>query len=124
MRTDIWHAYAAAWSAPAEQRHTLLDRHVCPQVSYRDPVTEVRGRDALADYMHAFQQGFPGHRFAIVTVDTHHDRSLAHWQLRDADDTPIQAGISHAIHDITHRLADITGFFPAPAQPTGEVNAG
>lgn len=123
MHTDIWHAYASAWSAPAEQRRALLDRHLCPQITYRDPATEVHGRDALSDYMHAFQESFPEHRFAIITVAAHHGHSLAHWQLRDPDDAPIQAGISHGIHDAQHRLTDITGFFPtdaANAQPAGD----
>jgi SnoaL-like protein len=115
---DIWHAYASAWSAPLPQRDDLLDRHVRADVAYRDPTTEVLGRAALSDYMHAFQQGFPGYRFAITVVEAHHDRSLAHWQLRDSDDTPVQDGISHAVHDTAHRLTDITGFFPvqAPAE--------
>lgn len=111
MTTDIWHAYAAAWTAPSEQRRALLERHVSPQVAYRDPGAEVRGHDELAGYMEAFGQGFPGHRFAIVAVDAHHDRSLAHWQLRDPDDVAVQTGISHAVHDAEHRLSDITGFF-------------
>ena len=118
---DIWHAYASAWSAPLPQRDDLLDRHVHADVAYRDPTTEVLGRTALSDYMHGFQQGFPGYRFAITVVEAHHDRSLAHWKLHDSDDTPVQDGISHAVHDAAYRLTDITGFFPvqAPERVTG-----
>lgn len=117
---DIWHAYATAWSAALPQRDDLLDRHVALEVAYRDPTAEVFGRGALSGYMHAFQQGFPGFRFAITAVETHHDRSLAHWKLHDADDVPVQDGISHAVHDATRRFTDITGFFPvqAPAEST------
>jgi hypothetical protein len=125
MHTDTWHAYAAAWSAPDEQRRALLDQHVGPQVAYRDPTIEVHGQDALSEYMHAFQQAYPRHRFAIVGVDAHHDRSLARWQLRDGDEAPVQDGVSHAIHDAEHRLVDITGFFPTTAaRPAGESRAG
>ncbi|MBI3685791.1 MAG: nuclear transport factor 2 family protein [Actinobacteria bacterium] len=116
MYTEIWSAYASAWSAPEPQRHDLLDRHVCPDVAYRDPATEVRGRDALSTYMHSFQQGFPGHEFAIVSVESHHGRSLARWELRDHAGRPVQAGISHAVHDEQQRLADVTGFFAVPPQ--------
>ncbi|GAA2866124.1 hypothetical protein Acy02nite_38840 [Actinoplanes cyaneus] len=115
MNTDIWHAYAAAWTAPAAERRTLLERHVSPEVAYRDPGIEVRGRDELAGYMHDFGQAMPGLRFAIVAVDAHHDRSLAHWEMRDPDDVAVQNGISHAAHDAEQRLTDITGFFPMPA---------
>lgn len=121
MHHDIWHAYATAWSAPLPQRDNLLDQHVCPDVTYHDPTTEVLGRGALSDYMHAFQQGFPGYRFVIAAVDTHHDRSLAHWKLHDPGDTPVQDGISHAVHDARHRLTDITGFFPIQAPAAGSA---
>jgi hypothetical protein len=120
---DIWHAYASAWSAPQPHRDDLLDRNVGPEVSYRDPTAEVLGRAGLSDYMHAFQQGFPGFSFAIVAVDAHHDRSLARWQLHDPDGTPVQDGISHAVHDATRRLTDIAGFFPIQ-EPAGGAAAG
>jgi AcrR family transcriptional regulator len=82
---DIWNAYATAWSAPRPHRDDLLDRNVGPEVTYRDPTAEVLGRGGLSDYMHAFQQVFPGYSFAIVAVDAHHDPSLARWQLRGPD---------------------------------------
>jgi hypothetical protein len=112
---DTWHAYATAWSAAQPQRGDLLDRTVSPEVAYRDPTAEVQGRAGLSDYMSAFQQGFPGFRFAIMAVEAHHDRSLARWQLHAPDGTPVQDGISHAVHDAAHRLADIAGFFPIAA---------
>jgi len=118
---DIWHAYATAWSAPQPHRDDLLDRNVGPEVTYRDPTVEVLGRGGLSDYMHAFQQGFPGYSFAIVAVDAHHDRSLAHWKLHDPDGTPVQDGISHAVHDASRRLTDIAGFFPIQ-EPAGVVS--
>jgi SnoaL-like domain len=109
-----WHGYANCWSAEPEQRAGLLPDHVTDDVTYRDPGTEVAGRPALSGYMEGFRDGFPGNRFVIDHVDTHHERSLAHWRQVDDAGTTVLTGASVARHAPDGRLADITGFFLGP----------
>jgi len=113
MTHDFWRSYASCWSAPDAQRTELLPQLTSADVSYRDPMTEVRGREAFSAYMKQFQNGYPGHRFDVERVDAHHDRSLARWQLIDPSGQPVQRGVSSAVHDEEGRLRDVTGFFQA-----------
>ena len=115
MDIETWRRYAQCWSQPADERRAPLAQHVTDDVCYRDPNIEVAGRDALDAYMDGFQHAFPGHRFDIRDVVTHHDRSVAWWTQRDPGGTGVQDGISFAAHDTAGRLRDITGFFGTPS---------
>jgi hypothetical protein len=106
----LWDTYAACWSAEPGPRAEGLAETVSAEVAYRDPTTEVSGRDELAAYMTGFTEMFPGHRFQIDEVLTHHDRSLARWTQVTADGEPVMAGVSTARHH-EGLLADVTGFF-------------
>jgi hypothetical protein len=109
---ELWSNYAACWSAPATGRADTLSRWAAPDVTYRDPGTEVRGVEALSGYMTGFGTAFPGHRFEITSVDAHHDRSLARWRQLDPDGRPVASGIRAASHTDDGRLLDIAGYFP------------
>jgi isopropylmalate/homocitrate/citramalate synthase len=115
MIENIWAEYASCWSATPADAALLLDRHIAAAVVYRDPSAEVHGREQLADYMRQFRESVPGHRFAILSVHGHHDRSLARWELRDDNGAAVQSGASHALHDGDRRLLEITGYFGVPA---------
>jgi predicted ester cyclase len=118
MTIETWRLYAQCWSQTQDERRAALSQHVTDDVRYRDPNTEVAGRDALAAYMAGFQHAFPGHCFEIREVVAHHDRSVAWWRQLDPCGHAVHDGVSFAAHDETGRLRDITGFFgsPSPAE--------
>jgi SnoaL-like domain len=111
MNLDHWQHYATCWSAPAEMRVTELPKRVAATVLYRDPQSETAGIDGLDAYMAGFQTAFPGHRFEIISVEAHHNRSLARWHQVDGDGAVVMAGASAAAHDADGRMVDITGYF-------------
>jgi ketosteroid isomerase-like protein len=114
---QLWHRYAAAWSQPERARAGDLNAIAADGVQYTDPEAAIVGKDALSDYMAAFQESVPDGRFKITTVLTHHDRSLASWQLVASDGPVLQTGTSIAVHGSDGRLHEITGFFdPTPRE--------
>ncbi len=109
--TTQWHEYAACWSTPEPERSRRLQLVVDAAAVYRDPGTAISGTAALAEYMTAFEQAFPGARFSIDEVSHHHQRSLASWRQVAADGSTQGTGRSCAIHGDDGRFVDITGFF-------------
>jgi hypothetical protein len=111
MNLDHWQHYADCWSMAEGDRPDALDAYAATDVVYRDPTIEVQGADALSAYMGGFQEAFPGHRFAIVAVAAHHDRSLAHWEQVAPDGVVAMSGASAARHAPDGQMLEITGFF-------------
>lgn len=107
----LWRRYAAIWSLRAEDRSRELMACLSPDVAYCDPNGAIEGHDALSRYMGDFQQSAPGARFEIRWVRDHHDRSLAHWELRGSDHGVLQTGTSFGLRAPDGRLRSITGFF-------------
>lgn len=111
---EQWERYAACWSMASTERGNALHDVVDQVVTYRDPGTTVAGLVAFGEYMDSFGSAFPGARFVIDDVLSHHERSLASWHQESADGTITMHGWSCAIHSDDGRLSDITGFFPKP----------
>lgn len=112
---SLWDRYAAIWSLDAAARATELPACVTDNVTYCDPNSLIQGRQALSDYMAAFQDSVPGGSFGIGSVQRHHDRCLARWTLRGPSGRALQAGTSFGLLAADGRLRAITGFFdPIP----------
>jgi hypothetical protein len=98
MTTEaLWQRYAATWSLAAADRATELPGCVTRDVTYCDPNGPVEGRQALSDYMGAFQASVPGGAFRIRSVLHHHDRSLARSALHGPDGGILQTGTSFGV---------------------------
>src|SRR5690349_15539837 len=93
----LWNRYAATWSLTADDRPEELAACLTEDVTYCDPQGTVPGRTALSAYMGQFQHAFPGTRFRIESVLSHHDRTLASWTLRGAGEELFQRGTSYAV---------------------------
>jgi hypothetical protein len=113
MNTDSWRKYARCWSAADSDRAASLKAQVAEDVRYRDPNADLQGIGGLSAYMAGFQGAFPGHRFEIDSVVSHHDRSLARWRQVDAIGGFVSEGISFATHHDDGKFSDVTGFFLA-----------
>jgi SnoaL-like domain len=111
-----WDRYAAIWSLDAAARASELPACVTGDVTYCDPGGLLQGRQALSDYMGAFQDSVPGGSFRIRSVLHHHDRSLARWTLRGPDGHALQTGTSFGLLAGDGRLHAVTGFFDPPGQ--------
>jgi hypothetical protein len=117
---SLWGRYAATWSLAAGARARELPAYVTDDVAYCDPGGLLQGRQALSDYMGAFQDSVPGGSFAIGTVLHHHDRSMARWTLRGPGGRALQTGASFGFLAADGRLRAITGFFDPPGQEQPE----
>lgn len=114
----LWNRYAAIWSLGADARAAELAACLTPDVVYCDPNGRIEGPTALSGYMGGFQDSAPGARFEILWVRDHHDRSLAHWELRGAQDQTLHTGTSFGLRAPDGRLRNITGFFhPGGGEP-------
>ncbi len=107
-----WEIYAASWKVmSAEDKRDLYKQSLNPDCVYTDPMTRARGWKELETYMLDFHQRVPGGYFATVEFMTHHDQSIAKWEMRDANETVLGDGVSYGAYDESGRLVSMTGFF-------------
>jgi len=114
MSEELWNRYSASWSMNEAERLERLAETVSPDVTYTDPNITVTGIAAFSEYMGGFQSDMPGAGFAVKEVSEHHQRSLLHWNMIDADKSIIGTGTSFAELTEEGKLAHITGFFDVP----------
>jgi hypothetical protein len=114
---ETWIEYASAWSTEDDEaRNNILQKRLAAGVVYTDPQTQLSGPEKLSEYMRQFQRGFPGRRFVIEEVISHHGSCLAHWRLQNERNEVEMKGASFAEVDRDGRLSRIFGFFGAAAQ--------
>jgi hypothetical protein len=117
MRT-IWETYVSAWKASArEEKCAALLASVAHDCTYRDPLSELRGQDALVDYMLSFHKQIPGGHFVTTYFCEHHGRSIAKWNMVDASGKVLSDGVSYGEYGPGGKLVAMTGFFDVPPQP-------
>ncbi len=116
-----WERYVSAWKEVArEGKLAALGDSVDPACKYRDPLTAADGHEALTDYMLGFHQQVPGGHFETVYFASHHDRSVARWNMRNGDNVVLSEGISYGEYDQRGKLVAMTGFFDVPPPPTAD----
>jgi hypothetical protein len=115
-REETWKRYSDAWHATDAERTEIFKATLAKQCVYTDPLATTTGWKALTEYMRAFQQQFPGARFAVQDFETHNDCSIAHWKMLAPDGSPISAGVSYGEFDESGKITKMTGFFDVPAQ--------
>ena len=111
MLDEKWRAYAKSWSQPQEARNAALAKLVSEDIAYTDPHNQLRGRTTFSAHMAQFQADVPGGYFDITAVKSHHNQSLAHWNLCGPDGATLMAGISHATLNEGGKFTAFTGFF-------------
>jgi hypothetical protein len=113
----LWNEYATAWSTPdRESRRQILEKRLTPDVQYTDPVTETSGYQEISDYMESFQTDYPGRRFIISEIITHHNSCLARWTMQNRESEIEMRGASFAEIGTDGRLRYIRGFFGPPSE--------
>lgn len=115
-RRTTWETYARAWKeARYEDKRAALAESVSETAVYRDPTSQLEGHDALLQHMVGFHQQVPGGWFETIYFLSHHDRSIARWNMHDQNDAVIGEGISYAEYDRDGKLVAMTGFFETPS---------
>ncbi|TDC69324.1 nuclear transport factor 2 family protein [Streptomyces hainanensis] len=105
--------YFAAWNATtAEERAKAVAAAFTEDVTYTDPLADVRGQDALAALIGDVRQRFPGFEFRVTgTPDGHHGLVRFTWDLvAPADGSAPVAGFDVATLDDAGRIRTVSGF--------------
>lgn len=109
--SQIWETYRASWSNDnSAERTNELQKITNNDFEYRDPNIDLTGHQQLSDYMSQFQKEFVGASFVITDFQYHHNRSLAHWNMVNAENEVVGTGTDFAIYE-NGKLKQITGFF-------------
>ena len=96
---DRYRQYVEAWAAISDQeRRAILNSVLATDIHYRIPRMEGTGHSIVIEDMNAFQEKFPGGKFALRSVSEHHDVALMEWQLILPDGTP--AVVGHGEHGV------------------------
>src|SRR5687768_17475175 len=95
-----WETYVASWKTEAHvEKQRLFEASLTKDCSYTDPLTQTQGYDSLLSYMNEFQRQMPGGHFVTRRFIAHHDRSIAFWDMCDANGTVVGDGISYGEYD-------------------------
>ena len=110
-----WETYVASWKAPTRKdKCALLQRALAVGCAYTDPLAQTRNWEQLMEYMAQFHEQSPGSHFVTMEFATHHGRSLAKWEMRDAQDNTISEGVGYGEYDSDGKLVSISNFFQVP----------
>lgn len=109
---DLVTGYLAVWNAAdADTRAALAAKLFTDDVSYVDPLMDLRGRDALVHAVAAVQQQFAGWRFSPVgAVDGHHRQLRFGWELGPEGQAAPVAGFDVAVVGDDGRIHTVLGF--------------
>ncbi len=109
---QTWETYTASWkAATAAEKQALFAQSLDPQCVYNDPQAATQGWQELTAYMDAFHQQVPGGHFQTKTFNTHHQQSLATWNMLDGQGQVIGEGTSFGRYNSDGKLVAMTGFF-------------
>ncbi len=112
IHTDAVERYFAAWNAGADDVEKAVAEAFTDDATYTDPLTDVRGLDALAATIRGVHEQFPGFAFrAVGTPDAHHHIARFSWELVSRQDgsAPV-AGFDVIALAEDGRVSSVSGF--------------
>jgi len=113
-RKSTLETYAKSWSeADTSKRLKLFEQCLSPDCVYTDPTSQVTGYEEFSGYMSELQRNVPGVAFVPTELQSHHDRSLMHWNMVDGEGKILSQGASYFLYGADGRLTQMTGFFDA-----------
>ena len=115
---ELWETYTQSWNAThTNEKRALFEQCLDMNCNYNDPLIKTHGWNELLNYMLEFHQQLPGARFITTYFLEHHNKSIARWEMRNADNLVLGDGISYGEYAVTGKLITMTGFFePPPSQ--------
>lgn len=112
---DTWETYTSAWKAEnTSDKRALFRNSLDPSCQYNDPLIKTKGWDALESYMLDFHRQIPGGHFVTTYFLAHSNKSIARWEMRNAENVKLGDGISYGEYNASGKLVSMTGFFEAP----------
>ncbi|WP_067536322.1 nuclear transport factor 2 family protein [Nocardia crassostreae] len=106
--TNIAQRYIDSWNEQdADKRKALIDELYTADVSFTDPLVEIRGTEAVDAMVAGAQQQFAGLEFGLGPVDGHHDTARFTWYLGAPE--PLVIGFD-VITLTGGRIAQVLGF--------------
>ena len=88
-----WETYTQSWSeTEPSKRLALFKQALSPDCIYTDPLMQTTGYEQLSGYMTALHHNVPSVSFIITDFKSHHDRSLAHWNMLDGEGNVLSQG--------------------------------
>jgi hypothetical protein len=115
MNTDFkatWEKYASTWKMTnkAERLKTFAEV-LADDAIYTDPLVQTRSWDELIGYMENFHEQVPGGHFVTTAFLAHHQKSIAHWEMKTGGDVTVGTGTSYGEYDDRGKLVSMNGFF-------------
>ncbi|GAA4428942.1 nuclear transport factor 2 family protein [Georgenia halophila] len=109
---DIVDRYVATWNSTSrEERDGQLAEHWSSDVTYVDPLADVRGHAELSELIDGVREQFPTFTFSpLGEVDAHHQQARFRWALGPADGEPLVVGFDVIVLDDDGRIRDVRGF--------------
>jgi hypothetical protein len=115
-RRAVWERYVTSWKVDSVlEKRALFETCLSRACTYSDPLQVAQGWDALLAYMAELQKQIPGAHFVTEYFATHHQKSIAKWQMLNADAVKIAEGTSFGEYDAHGFLLAMTGFFETAA---------
>ena len=109
---QTWDTYTAAWKASTDaEKQALFVQSLDQHCEYNDPLVATRGWQELTAYMQGFHQQVPGGHFQTKSFNTHHQQSIATWNMLDGKGQVIGEGTSYGKYNDQGKLVAMTGFF-------------
>ncbi len=111
---DTWEKYTSTWKMTNKaDRLAMFSEVLADDAVYTDPLVQACSWDELIDYMENFHQQVPGGHFVTTYFLSHHQKSIANWEMRTQENVTIGTGISYGEYDDRGKLVSMNGFFEA-----------
>lgn len=112
-----WETYTKSWSAmDTATRLLLFEQALSPECVYTDPLVQTTGYEQLSGYMATLHHNLPGVKFVTTDFMSHHNLSLAHWNMVDDKGNCLSQGASYGVYGTDGRLTQMSGFFDPPTE--------
>ena len=113
---QTWERYAATWKMTDRAARLAVFAEVLAEGAvYTDPLVQASSWDELIAYMENFHQQVPGGHFVTTGFASHHQKSLAQWDMKTGAGATIGNGVSYGEYDAQGKLLSMNGFFETNA---------
>jgi hypothetical protein len=115
MNTDLekaWEKYTSAWKMTNRaDRLAAFSEALADNAVYTDPLVQATSWDELINYMENLHQQIPGAHFVTTYFMSHHQKSIANWEMKTQENVMIGTGISYGEYNDHGKLVSMNGFF-------------
>lgn len=115
MNTDLekaWEKYTSTWKMTNRaDRLAAFSEVLADNAAYTDPLVQATSWDELINYMENLHQQIPGAHFVTTCFMSHHQKSIANWEMKTQENVMIGTGISYGEYNDHGKLVSMNGFF-------------